>query len=811
MDRSGIIRIHECRMSDDGGIIPPVDEFSSRVLRNLKASCEAYYTEAVIGRIPQQPESALPFHNLYLAFYAGAFGVAMILQYAVTYAITKEKKYGLKAKEWLLASIQWDESLFSFYCSARLMHAIITGVDWIQDLLSDEEIEQAYGYLRKLCLHHEKQAMEMCGNKETGGHANLYTAGFGLASLALDCSGMEPKAGKWLKAVIEKYEKNLFPDDADEDGTYQPDGNWCIEYAFRYKFIFLDALRLVTGRDLIREHYKDMIRPVRYLKYAYMGDGQVPVKDFYESNENMLDGYQINAFGALFLRFASLTRDPYLQWIGMSNPVAGRMHAYGNKVRGGHRFVYPVGFTDYLWYDPSVKPQFSPPEETAMLFPQGELAALRSSYGKGLTLAYQGRRGNVMYASPDIMLNKNGRPMFCTAPVKDSLPLAEANGPAAGGGEMERKGAIQKLIRLEDRDILKIDGFLTRQQITVSHGQEETIDIDLSRRKRTAGEASLKQEADGQYLCLRGEGYLQYDVHKNFNPNQGVIKIEFRLSRTPSKSEEHPAVLFSIGQHLKYMFGHAMFIGFLEDGRLGVKFKDSEGRWLFAHFSRELPAIQPQFWHDITVYWKNFNKGGADPVCGIIYGEYHAEARLTIPGRKAFQCIPNTTMWVGAAVQMPDSFANADIRKISIYGRCPAYKNGIDPKEGGLLFAVDYSKGTDAVFARGKAAEIAEQGLEYRLHAQECEGKQVVIQKNCVQIISGGESVYISGADVSIKTEVLPPLRSGFAGLSFEDEVNSPILKRIVIKPCRGKSKLNFQITTKPPKGNNEMVNCKIK
>ncbi len=798
MDRSKIIRIHECKMSENGEIIAPIDEFSSLVLKNLKASCEEYDKEEVITKIPQQPDSILPFHNLYLSFYGGAYGTAMILQYVITYAITKEPKYGQKAKEWLLASIEWDYSLFSFYCSARLMHAIVAGVDWIQDLMSDNEIEQAYQYLKKLCLHHEKQAMEMCGNKETGGHANLYVAGFGLACLALISAGIEPKADNWLKTVIAKYERNLFPDDADEDGTYQPDGNWSIEYAFRYKFIFLDALRLVTGRDLIKEHYEDMVRPVRYLKYAYMGDGQVPVKDLYEKNENMLDGYQINTFGALFLRFASLTHDPYLQWIGMSNPVAGRMHAYGNKVKGGHRFVYPVGFTDYLWYDPKVKPKFAPPEEMAKLFPDGELAVLRTCYGNGLTLAYQGRRGNVMYASPDLMVNKNGRPMFCNTPVKDSLPLAEANGPASGGGEMDRKGVIKKLCHFEDRDVLQIEGFLTRQQISVFHGQKETIDIELSRRKHTPKEVSLKQDEDGQYLCLRKEGYIQYESHKNFNPNQGLIQLEFRLSKLPSKSEEHPAVLFSIGQHLKYMFGNAMFIGFLEDGRLGVKFKDSEGRWLFAHFSKELPFVQPHFWHNITVYWKNFNKAGVDPVCGIIFGEYHAEARLTMPQHKAFQCLPNTTMWVGAAVQMPDSFAQADIRKISVYGRCPVYKNGFVPREEDLLFEADYGKAVDAVFAKGKGAEISEQGLEYRLHVQECEGKRVIVHKDCIQIMNDGESIYISGKDINFEIEVLPQLRSGFAGMSFEPEENTPVSKRIIIKPRRN-MRLKFQISTKKP------------
>ncbi|MFC5647606.1 hypothetical protein ACFPYJ_00385 [Paenibacillus solisilvae] len=802
MDRSNIIRIHECKLSKNGDIIPPVDGFSRQVLANLKTTCEAYDKEELIKEIPYQPASTLPFHNVYLAFYAGSYGVAMILQYAVTYAITKEEKYGYKAKAWLLSSITWDEERFSLYCSSRLMHAIIAGVDWIQDLLSDDEIERAYGYIRKLCLHHEEQAMSMITGKETGGHANLYASCFGLACLALISADMEPKARDWLKAVIGKFKTNLFPHDVKMDGTYQPDGNWCIEYAFRYKFIFLDALRLVTGEDLIKEYQEDLIRPLRYLKYAYMGDGQVPVKDIYGPNENMLDVYQINTCGSLFLRFASFTRDPYLQWIGMSNPVAGRTNAFGNRVKGGHRFLYPVGYSDYLWYDPSVEPQFTPPEELAKLFPVGELAILRTRYGNGLTLAYQGRRGNVMYESPDLIVNKNGRSMFCKVPVKDSLPLSEANGPAAGGGEMERKGVIEKLIQLGEKDILRIKGFLTRQQITFSR-EDESIDITVSRRKRNAKEASLQHDVSGQYLRLRGEGYLQYDAPNNFNPDQGVLQMEFRLSRKPSKSEKYPAVLFSIGQHLKYTFGNAMFIGFLEEGRLGVKFKDSEGRWLFAHLSSEVPAINPGYWYFISVYWNNLNTTKANPICGIVIGEYHAEARLTMPNDKAFHCIPNTTMWVGGSVQMPDSFANADIRMIKIYGKChQGFTNGRVPNERDLLFETDYRKGMNAVYAKGKGEEIAEAGLEYRFHAQECEGKQVIVHKDYVQILNEGESVYIVGKDVEIQTETLPYLRSGFAGLSFEEEPNQPISKRIVIIPREGQSNLNFQIITKRPEEN---------
>ncbi|NLY18373.1 MAG: hypothetical protein GX045_05375, partial [Clostridiaceae bacterium] len=788
---------HECKMSENGEIIPPVDEYSSRVLKNLKASCDEYIREPVIREIPQQPDSVLPFHNLYLSFYAGAFGTALILQYAVTYAITREKAYGMKAKEWLMAAVQWDNTLFSFYTSARLMHAIIAGVYWIQDLLSDSEIEQAYMYLKKMCNFHEKQAMEMCSSKEKGGHANLYASGFGLACLALISAGIEPKAETWLMKVIEKYERVLLPRDADKDGTYQPDGNWSIEYAFRYKFIFLYALRLVTGRDMIKEYYKEIVRPVEYLRYAYMGDGNIPVKEFYETNENMLDCYQINTFGALYLRFASITRDKYLQWIGMSNPVAGRLHAYGYKVRGGHRFVYPVGYTDYLWYDPKIRPEFSPPKERAKLFPRGELAVLRTSFGKGLTLAYQGRRGNIMYASPDLIINKNGKPMLCTAPVKDSLPMNEANGPAAGGGEMERKGVIKKLISLNDKDILQVDGFLTRQKITLYKGKEE-LDIELSRRGHSLRQVSIIKEPGGGYVRLGKEGFLKYELYKNLNSNQGALQMEFRLTKPPSKSENYPSVLFSVGQNLKYMFGNSIHVGFLESGRLGVKFKDSEGRWLFAHLSGELPVIQHGFWHKITVYWKNFNKPGANPVCGIILGEYHAEARLTMPCGKPFQFRPNTNMWVGGAVQMPDSFANADIRRVRIYSRCPAQKENYVPNLKDLIFDADYNVSLNAVYAKGNGKEISGYGLEYRLHAPECENKRVVLHKGYVRIINDSESLYITGDNVRFKIEKLPKLRAGFAGQSFEQEGNEPDVKRIIIKPAGNENKLNFRISTTP-------------
>jgi hypothetical protein len=641
-----------------------------------------------------------------------------------------------------------------------------------------------------LCLHHEKEAGEALRSKETGGHANLYTACFGLASLALIEADMEPRAHDWLQAVLMKYRKVLLRRDGAADGTYQPDGNWSIEYAYRYKFIFLDAYRLAAGEDLVRDYRDDLLRPIHYLKYAYMGDGNVPVKRTYDPNETMLDTYQINAFGSLYLRYASLTGDPYLQWIGMSNPAAGGTHAYRYKVKGGHRFLYSTGYTDYLWYDPRVRPAFSPPEKTAVVFPQGELAAVRSGFGAGLTVAYQGRRGNIMYENPNLIVNLNGKSMFCSVPAAESLPLAEANGPAAGGGEMERVGVIRHYEELGDSHVLRISGFRTDQRITIAKGNDPVIDIAVKRRKRSARQVSLRREDDRGFVRLRGEGYLQYAAAGNFDPDRGMLQIEFRLSKRPAGRGDRPAVLFSIGQHLRYSFGNAVYIGFLEEGRLGVLFKDNEGRRLTAQFAEEPPVIGTDQWQTVTVYWRNLNSPGASPTCGIMAGGRHAEAHLAMPPGKAFVCRPNTSIWVGGGVQMPNSFAHADVSWIKICGG--------DANE--LLFHADYRMGMDAVYAKGSGHETAESGLEYRLHAQDGDEKRVIVHPGYVQVVNQGESVYLVPMDgEEILTETLPRLQAGFAGECFEDEEEEAVHKRIVVKPKRDPSRLHFQIRRKPP------------
>jgi len=331
---------------------------------------------------------------------------------------------------------------------------------------------------------------------------------------------MEPKAGDWLQAVLDKFRRVLLPRDGSADGTYHPDGNWSIEYPYRYKFIFLDALRLATGEDWIAAHKQDLLRPLRYLKYAFMGDGNIPLRDRYDANENMLGSYQLDTYGSLFLRYASLTGDSHLQWIGTQNPTAGRTNAYGYKVKGGHRFLYPVGYSDYLWYDPRVQPQFAPPAELAKRFPDGELAILRTAWAGGLTLSCQGRRDKRHVREPGPRRELQG-------PL-DVLLRAGGGQSAVGRGERaggrRRDGAQRRhpSARFGRRAATVADGRLSDPQtVVVAAGRPGVVEITVARRPRSRREAALLTEEGRQYLRLRGEGYMQYDRNRNFNPDQG--------------------------------------------------------------------------------------------------------------------------------------------------------------------------------------------------------------------------------------------------------------------------------------------------
>jgi len=794
--RENILRVHTCKLSSDGTFVKPVDEFSELTLHNIITSCEEYADEPIPDKVPQQPESVLPYHNLYLCFYAVTFASELMKQNAICYAVTRDEKSGSRAKKWLKAVLRWDETLYTMYASARLLHAITATVQFIESLLTDKDLVDVYNCINRICLLHEDEMRKTLSEKGTGGHPNLYTAGFGLGALALKKMDFQEKAAKWLDMVIGKYRLDLLSDDSAPDGTYQPDGNWSIEYAYRYKFFFLDALKENTGIDLFSEYSDKAVNITRYLRHAYIGGRNVPVKARYNSNENMLDTYQLNAFCGLYLRLATQLRDPYLQWIATRNPVPGRINAYGNKVIGGHRFINACGITDYSWYDPSLTAVFSPTDEKSIVFPDGQLVVMRSSFDRGVTVSYQGRNCGEMYASPDLMINIDGKPLFCPAPEENSLPMAEANGPFAGSGEMDRKGSITRLEQMPGFDRLYIDGLRTSQEITVD--EAGTVNILLRKRPRNTEECELISE-EGGYVKLRGEGYLQYEREGNFNPDEGLITMRFRLAKTPAYDPFKPSILFSVGPQLHYMFSDALYIGVIDDGRLGVRLKGPELKWLCSDMSSVCPGFSPQVWHTLSVYWSGLNDPVKIPRCGLVLNGFRNEASLKMPKGSSISFLPKTSLWIGSGVSMPDSFAQADIAWVKIYGKCPQNTLDLSEDEDNLLFHADYSKSLDAVFSKGNGREIVNDGFGYRLHIERNADKNVEIKNGHVEIKCKDQTTYIKpgAAEALFKIEEMPQLRTGFAGKSFEDEEEAPMYQRIQMLPKNSNTDLQFSIESR--------------
>lgn len=746
MDRNRILRIYSRASCADNTFSMPEDVYSKLIYSNVLSSCDKYLTHEPPEKIPYIPDTQLPYHNVYLAFYTGMQAACIMPHMALAYRLSGEEKYLNSAEKWLDIVMNWDTDLFSFYMAARLMHALICIADWLRFELSDSRLHSITNLLSHMCTTREDEALAMCRSNEMGGHANLYVAGFGLCALFL--RDTEPKAEFWLSEVLRKYKRCLLPHDWSEDGTYPPDGTWAYCYAAFYKFTFLDAYKTATGDDLLKEYQEQLSYPVNFLRYAYMGGEKLPKKDYYDDHENLaVKGYNLNALSPVYLRFALHSKDKYLQWIALRDPTAGSILEYPNKVKQGPRFIFSPGLAAWFWYDSMLQAEYDPPEKGSALFRCGEIAIMRTGWSKDdLTLSFQGRRGNIMYESPGFSLNRGNSNFFVGVPTQSSLPVNEENALAVGQ-EVERYGSIRSFKRSEEKDTLIIDGLYTRQSIVMDKDKNR-VHITAKGRNPTKRQVSLNEG----YVSLDG-GYLQYP--RLMDDSAGILKMRFRIKRNPIKRFDRPSILFSTGQHLRYSFGHCMFLGFIEDGCLGVKFKDAEGKALFAQLPHSCPVILKDQWYDVTVRWSNLNVPGLNPNVSITLNDITTSVELHMPYKKPFVCRSNTSIWVGAGVQMPNSFTAVDIAHLNLYDR-----------NGGPTLSVDYSKSIDAE----QAKEQSLSPLSYRLHLYKNEERYAYIKSGEVIVRSGKKTLRLYSDTCSFIVDDLPYVRAGFAADSFEDK-----------------------------------------
>jgi len=746
---------------------PPEDEFRRGVLANVAASCEEEIDHAPPERVPQLDSSPYPYHNLYLCFYNALQGQSMVTQFSFGYLLTGDERYAEQAARWVRAMCGWNYTINTFYSSARVMHALAVAEDWLGDRLAPDDLERMHGYNAGLCRFHEQAIDDIRGTPDADAHGTLYTAHFGIAALSL--LGSEPEAEKWLDWVIAKFRNALLPRGVAPDGSYH-DGNWALGYTLFSKFLFMDALKNVTGIDLYQDHLEDCVRALQFINRAYVGGERVEAKRTYGGDENLLTGsWQLDNFTPVILKMAALAGDPYAQWIGTRDPNAGKIQRTESAVKGGAECMFAWGPFAYLWYDPNLAARGTPDFPASGSYPGSEYAILRSRWeSPALVAGYQGRNDMGSYYSSNLVLHWDGRPMTKAAPAPESVPFCEGNAPAMAG-EMELIGQTDAFRQTDAGGYLRARGFLTTQEIGVFREPEPCAVIRVAARRRTKTEARFAESDGGRYLRLGRGGYLQYAREGNFSPEAGALRVVFRFRRGV-KVKGRPRVLVGIGPSLLGMSGNNFHLWLTEGGRLAFRVCDHQNRPILA--DAELPG-SGSGWHEAVAWWSGLNGTGGPAAAGLLLDGNEVTARADLPAGEPFITHPNTSIWLGGSVQTPHTDAQADVRSFEIWGA--------GTSEAPPLFRADYTAGqTDAEIAGGNAAECAEKPLELRWHPY----RQAAITDYGAELIHDHARlavVSLSPGGLDFTLEEIPYAQSGFAGGSFVEKPER--YTRLTIRP----------------------------
>ncbi|MEM5767147.1 MAG: hypothetical protein AAGU32_02440, partial [Bacillota bacterium] len=159
MDRNRIMYIYSRPSFSQDMFAQPDDDYSKRIYENILTSCDKYLQQEPHGSIPNIPDTQLPYHNVYLAFYTGMQAACIMPHMALAYRLSGQYKYLSAALKWLEAVFLWETDLFSFYMAARMMHALICVADWLRFELSDDQLNKLTGLLQGMCIAREDEAM----------------------------------------------------------------------------------------------------------------------------------------------------------------------------------------------------------------------------------------------------------------------------------------------------------------------------------------------------------------------------------------------------------------------------------------------------------------------------------------------------------------------------------------------------------------------------------------------------------------------------------------------------------------------------
>ncbi len=500
------------------------------------------------------------YENLYDRFYAAMHDMAIVetLAFASAFSDTTADPYFEPARNWLLSAARvWGNEAKNApdaskaYAVLRITKGMAVAYDLLFDRLSPPEREEVrkaiVGIMEAYYTFFQLPSTAGAGyNKH---HGSVDASPFGVVALAL--LGEVPQADAWLKLAVEKHVKYLLPQALTPSGTNDQSSNfWASTLLYRIQFI--EPLRRITGRDLLRE-FPDAL-PGR-IALAAVATSQPNELTANECNRSVLFGPnygQLNYWSPVLVYLAHSQQRPIYQYLALWDKSLGSLqHTRFITPTHHEELLFGTGPYALLWYDEGVAATIEPNLPLAFGFPEPEVneAYLRSSYDEhGLVVGM--KKGG-------IIIHAGGR-----AVLVDQLPTNDANKPAAPVEEMlvadDGKTALMRCVGPKSADIAEQVVRLSRPgTVTVDRTTKQPMNwwyMDKPQlegnRLRWSDRTELTIES-GKITEHKLDGYTETPVHFGgmkfadpcprtyatikVEPENGHVQIRVQLPDEPRK------------------------------------------------------------------------------------------------------------------------------------------------------------------------------------------------------------------------------------------------------------------------------------
>jgi hypothetical protein len=335
--------------------------------------------------------------------------MAVMEHLAFAWSYSGDERYLAGAKRWALASSRiWkreadgEPDANKAYAALRLLKGLAVSYDLLYDRLTEEEratlkdtiLEVGGKYYRWY-----QQNPTMAGPGQDKHHGSVEAASFGVAALAL--LGEAPEATDWLTLMVQKHTDYLLPEALTKSGTQEQSSNFWAS-TMQYRLFFLDALRRVTGRDLLKtfKPYLD-----GRIALAAVAGRKTPGREEEQQSLLFAPSYgQLDYWSPVLLYLAREYRRPIYQYLALWDGDPGAIQKTRYITPNGEMLLFTMGAYSYAWYDPTVPAKIEPDLPRAFLFADVNEAYARSSYAEGALVAGI-RQGSVI-------VHAGGRPVL---------------------------------------------------------------------------------------------------------------------------------------------------------------------------------------------------------------------------------------------------------------------------------------------------------------------------------------------------------------------------------------------------------------